>query len=326
MVYVQDNYMDDRRMKITLAMGKEELLRRLFIFLYLPIFCFIISSISCLYVACFSPLIFPEIMGDLHPFPFISIFYLIFLGIPCLIVLFYGTNAVYETRPSDRALLIIILIALISLAASMLPKLLLLLIYTSALFYALESISRANPRERIHLVIAMPTLTLFSIISWLFPISSIPLFLIYTSALFYRAGGAGSRREIAILAVIITFSLLFAVFYQSWHIKSFFQSARQSHLLSSLKSWGLFLMLIFFASMRMNRNLFMRTSSIAILISPIVFYVSEIFFLSFIPIISLIVILAVPLHRMRGELEAAKRCIIYAFLMWISCLLRFAWE
>jgi hypothetical protein len=301
----------------------QELLRRFFILLYLPVFCFLMSSVVCIYVICTSFLFLPFHAYTEYPLHIeysLSnlgiLFGLIFFGIPSLILLFHVVS-LDEIKPRYEALFIIVAVVLAFLAP---PKAFLFLAYISALFYATESIARADPTERTPLAAATLAVTSFSIISLFLPSLSPPLFLAYISALFYGKRARGtvrSRRDLAILAVMIV--LIFSLIVCSMpQLRPINPLARTSfEFVSPLESWGLFLTAVFFTA-RVKRSFFMWGASVAILLSPLIFYNPLILMFSISGVILLFIILVIPLYKITGKLEAVRRCITYACLMWIA--------
>jgi len=337
-----------------IVMKKQELLRKLSILFYLPSFCFftIIASIFCLFFIVFAPcnyfILNPNLFFTIYnlycpshlgsPYCLSSDQFIKYLSsflslFTCVSALFYALESILSSGRRTPFIAGISIATLFSLIILFTPNLFhaLPVALASALFYAVDSISRTDRDERAFLAASMLLMAVFSLIGMFLPLLAPILFFTYTLALLLRERGKRSKRSLvatviflAIVSIIVLCGMLFLYSEKSlWTLlQPHLPSPEMSLML--LRLWLFFLTAIFFIAGRVDRSLFAWGSSLVIIVSSGLFYslFLILLFAIFVTAIPLLIIVTIiPLRRISGDYEILRRCIAYFYLISLALLI-----
>jgi MFS family permease len=350
---------------------KQELLRKISILFYLPAFCFftIIASIFCLFFIVFAPcnyfilnpnlfltiydLYCPSHLGPpycLSSDQFIKYLSSLLFLFTCVSALFYALESILSSGRRIPLIAGIFITTLFLLIILFTPNLFhaLPVALASALFYAVDSISRTDRDERAFLAVSMLLMAVFSLIGMFLPLLAPILFLAYTLALLLRERGKRSRRSLVaaviFLAIVSIIVLYGALVYAKLELKMYgeplwvllFLSPELRHgvplwellqdsehflsLMILLRLWLFFLTAIFFIAGRVDRSLSAWGSSLVIIVSSELFY--RLFpAIAIVGVPLLIIITIIPLRKISGDYEILRRCIAYFYLISLALLI-----
>jgi MFS family permease len=251
----------------------------------------------------------------------------------CVSALFYALESILSSGRRTPFITGISIATLFSLIILFTPNLFhaLPVALASALFYAVDSISRTDRDERAFLAASMLLMAVFSLIGMFLPLLAPILFFTYTLALLLRERGKRSKRSLvatviflAIVSIIVLCGMLFLYSEKSlWTLlQPHLPSPEMSLML--LRLWLFFLTAIFFIAGRVDRSLFAWGSSLVIIVSSGLFYslFLILLFAIFVTAIPLLIIVTIiPLRRISGDYEILRRCIAYFYLISLALLI-----